>query len=59
MNHSSLIYAADQPHGATTPSRKGTEGLAAIRGLAFSLRDSLLLLFLSFCSFPSLHPLFI
>lgn len=50
MNHSSLIYAADQPHGATTPSRKRTEGLAAIWGLAFSLRVSLLL-----CSSLSAH----
>lgn len=39
IKRSSLIYAADRPHGATTPSRKGTEGLAAIRGLAFSLKS--------------------
>lgn len=30
INHSSLIYAADQPHGATTVNGKGTEGLAVI-----------------------------
>lgn len=37
INRSSLICAADQPHGATTRSREGTEGLAVIWGLAFSL----------------------
>lgn len=59
MNHSSLIYAADQPHGTTTPSRKRTEGLAAIWGLAFSLGVSLLLLFFPFAHFhPSIPSLF-
>lgn len=38
-------------------SRKTTEGLAAIWGLAFNIGVSHLLFYLSFSSFPSLHPI--
>lgn len=56
MKHRNLIYAADQPHGVITWSKKGTEGLAAMWGLAFPFKVSLLLSFSSFAPLISIPP---